>query len=98
MNGLVFVKNNVAFTTSQSIAVGVGHSHSTVLKLIRNSMDLDQLRDLKSRSLKTKGRDAEVFDLDEEQEADTGRPCSIPEGARGTIDSPERATDETRAE
>ena len=67
MNGLVFVKNNVAFTTSQSIAVGVGHSHSTVLKLIRNSMDLDQLRDLKSRSLKTKGRDAEVFDLDEEQ-------------------------------
>ena len=67
MNGLVFVKNNIAFTTSQMIANGVGHSHSTVLKLIRNSMDLDQLVDLKSRSLKTKGRDAEVFDLDEEQ-------------------------------
>lgn len=67
MNGLVFVKNNTAFTTSQMIANGVGHSHSTVLKLIRNSMDLDQLLDLKSRRLKTKGRDAEVFDLDEEQ-------------------------------
>jgi phage regulator Rha-like protein len=67
MNELVFVKNNIAFTTSQMIADGVGHSHSTVLKLIRNSMDLEQLRELKSNTLKTKGRHAEVFDLSEEQ-------------------------------
>jgi len=67
MNELVFMKNNNLFTTSQMIANGVGHSHSTVLKLIRKSMDLEQLRDLKSTTLKTKGRNAEVFDLNEEQ-------------------------------
>lgn len=67
MNQLVIMKNNVAFTTSQSIAIGVGHSHEAVLKLIRNSSDLPQLSDLKSRTLKTKGRSAEVFYLNEEQ-------------------------------
>ncbi len=67
MNQLVIMKNNEAFTTSQAIANGVGHSHETVLRLIRNSADLSQLSDLKSESLKTKGRSAEVFYLDEEQ-------------------------------
>lgn len=67
MNILVFMENNEIFTTSQAIAEGVQHNHSTVLKLIRKSMDLDQLRDLKSKSLKTKGRAAEVFYLTEEQ-------------------------------
>lgn len=67
MSDLVIMENNEIFTTSQAIADGVGHGHSTVLKLIRNSTDLCQLRDLKSRSLKTKGRTGEVFYLDEEQ-------------------------------
>ena len=67
MSVLVIMRNNEIFTTSQAISEGVGHSHSTVLKLIRNSMDLEQLRDLKSETLKTKGRDGEIFYLTEEQ-------------------------------
>jgi len=67
MSVLVIMRNNEIFTNSQAIAEGVNHSHSTVLKLIRNSMDLEQLRDLKSETLKTKGRDGEIFYLTEEQ-------------------------------
>jgi len=67
MRELIVVRNNEVFTTSQAIAKGVGHSHETVVRLIRNSSDLPQLMDLKSESLKTKGRTAEVFYLTEEQ-------------------------------
>ena len=67
MRELVIVRNNEVFTTSQAIAKGVGHSHETVVRLIRNSSDLPQLQVLKSESLKTKGRTAEVFYLSEEQ-------------------------------
>ena len=56
MNNLVFIEGNMIFTNSIEIAKGVNHSHASVLKLLRNSMDLYQLRDLKSRSLKTIGR------------------------------------------
>jgi len=67
VSNLVFCNGDVIFITSIDLAKGVGHSHNSVLKLLRNSQDLEQLRDLKSRSLRTKGRTAEVFDLTEEQ-------------------------------
>lgn len=67
MKGLVVMRNSDIFTTSKAIADGVNHSHETVIRLIRNSSDLQQLSDLKSETLKTKGRAAEVFYLDEEQ-------------------------------
>jgi phage regulator Rha-like protein len=67
MSNLVFVEGDVIFITSIDLAKGVGHSHNSLLKLLRNSQDLDQLRDLKSKSLATKGRTAQVFYLTEEQ-------------------------------
>lgn len=67
MGDLVIMRDNNIYITSQALAIGVNHSHETVIRLIRNSSDLPQLSDLKSEGLKTKGRAAEVFYLDEEQ-------------------------------
>lgn len=67
MGSLVFVKNNIPFTTSLEIAEGVNNSHTSVLKLIKSSLDLDTFFDLKSNKVKTKGAPVEVFSLTEEQ-------------------------------
>lgn len=67
MDGLVIVIENKPFTTSIEIAKGVDHSHTSVLKLIKNSMDLEMFRDLKVLKISTKGRPSDMFYLDEEQ-------------------------------
>ena len=48
MSDLVIMRDNNIYITSQSLAIGVKHSHETVVRLIRNSSDLPQLSDLKS--------------------------------------------------
>jgi len=64
---LVFIMKNDVFTNSKAIADGVGHSHETVVKLLKNSKDLEQFSDLKSEKFGTKGRPLDVYFLNEEQ-------------------------------
>jgi len=67
MQGLVFVEGNEVFTTSIEIAKGVNHSHTSVLRLIQNSMDLEIFNTLKVKKVATKGRPSDVYYLTEEQ-------------------------------
>lgn len=59
--------NNEAYTTTLYISEGVGHTHETVVKLLKNSQDLDQFTDLKSGKIRTKGRPIDFYYLNEEQ-------------------------------
>ncbi len=67
MGNLVVIKDNDTFTTSIEIAKGVEHSHTSVLRLIKSSMDLEIFMTLKVNKIGTKGRASEVFYLSEEQ-------------------------------
>jgi len=67
VNNLVFLENNMIFTNSMEIAKGVNHSHTSVLRLIQNSMDLELFTSLKVIKVSTKGRPSDVYNLTEEQ-------------------------------
>jgi phage regulator Rha-like protein len=67
MKEIVYVKDNALFTDSIEIANGVNHTHTSVLKLINASKDMEIFAALNAVKIQTKGRPSDIYYLSEEQ-------------------------------